>query len=66
MKKGPQIQNDWAQWDCIPQEGSTVPSSEEPGSLLGTPLLCTLTTFNFLSVLAMLMLRESPKPRPKQ
>lgn len=52
MKKGPQ--SDWAQWNCIPQEGSAVPSSKELGSLLGTPLLYALTTFYFLSVLAML------------
>lgn len=51
MKKRPQIQSDWALYNCISQKGSTVPNSQELGSLLETPLLYTLTIFSLLSVL---------------
>lgn len=60
MKKRPRVQSDWALYNCISQKGRTVPNSQELGSLLGTPLLYTLTIFNFLSVLTMLTLRECP------
>lgn len=54
MKKRPQIQSDWALYNCISQKGSTVPNSQELGSLLEILLFYTLTIFNLLSVLTVL------------
>lgn len=64
MKKRAQIQSDWVLYNCISQKGSTVPNSQELGSLLETPLLYTLKIFNLLSVLTVLVLRESPGQDP--